>query len=54
MKVLLAGERGYSYHEGETMITNRVEEYQQSFIPEGWVNIDRSQNRFLHSTPKSL
>ena len=27
------------------MIRNRVEEYQQSFIPEGWVNIDRSQNR---------
>ena len=27
------------------MITNRVEEYQQSFIPEGWVSIDRSQNR---------
>jgi len=36
------------------MIRNRVEEYQQSFIPEGWVNIDRSQNRlsvFLHTYP---
>ncbi len=36
------------------MISNKVEEYQQSFIPEGWVNIDRSQNRlsvFLRNYP---